>query len=566
MPALKTTYTLLSGIILCAIVGLIVMAAKYNSAFTDTSAAIHHTLMVLDETQHALSAVLEVDQGAPSDEVSKYVRIIRQSTADNKAQQARVDTLAGLIAAYSRLSAIERSDKSTTRTYTNTLRAIFLRMQAEENRLLALRERANAKSRDMLRAAIFVLLIIIFILLCASLLLILYNFRRRQLAEKGLLESEQRFSLLVQHVKDYAIFMIDPTGKVMTWNRGAEQIKGYKASDVIGQPISLFYTEEEINRQEPAENLKKAAELGSFETIGVRKRKDGSVFYADVVFTCMRNEKGKITGYIKITRDISEQIKAEEEMKQALQREKDLNEMKSRFVTLASHEFKTPLSVILSSTSLIEKYSAPEMEDKRMRHVQRIKSNVKNLRQILNDFLSLEKLEEGVVRNNPMPTDLVQLAEEAILDMEESCKAGQKIVLEVKGEPRMVGVDDHLLRNILNNLISNAVKYSPESTPILCTLQFQPETVDFIVVDSGIGIPAEEQEHLFERFFRAANVAGISGTGLGLSIVKRYLDLMDGHIEVASEPGKGTTFAVSLPALAEIGDTVAGHTESPLPL
>jgi len=150
--------------------------------------------------------------------------------------------------------------------------------------------------------------------------------------------------------------------------------------------------------------------------------------------------------------------------------------------------------------------------------------------------------------------------------MEESCKAGQKIVLEVKGEPRMVGVDDHLLRNILNNLISNAVKYSPESTPILCTLQFQPETVDFIVVDSGIGIPAEEQEHLFERFFRAANVAGISGTGLGLSIVKRYLDLMDGHIEVASEPGKGTTFAVSLPALAEIGDTVAGHTESPLPL
>jgi signal transduction histidine kinase len=236
--------------------------------------------------------------------------------------------------------------------------------------------------------------------------------------------------------------------------------------------------------------------------------------------------------------------------------------MKSRFVTLASHEFKTPLSVILSSTSLIEKYGAPEMEDKRMRHVHRIKSNVKNLRQILSDFLSLEKLEEGVIRNNPSSTDLIQLAEEAILDMEEFCKPGQKIALEVKGDARMVNVDDHLLRNILNNLLSNAVKYSPESTPVQCILQFHPATVNFIVIDSGIGIPAEEQAHLFERFFRAANVAGISGTGLGLSIVKRYLGLMDGHIEVTSESGKGTIFNITLPALAGIGYTLTGERDS----
>ncbi|MDO6429516.1 ATP-binding protein [Flavitalea sp. BT771] len=562
MPALKTTYTLLSGIILCAVVGLVVMAASYNRAFTDTSSAVHHTLVVLDETQQALSAVLEVDEGKPPDEIGKYVRILQQSTVDNKVQQARIDTLTRLIAAFSHRPAPERSDKSVRSAYTNSLRAIFLGMQREENRLLAVREQANAKSRDMLKSAIFVLLIVIFTLLCVSLLLILYNFRRRQLAEKGLLESEQRFSLLVQHVKDYAIFMIDPAGKVMTWNRGAEQIKGYKASEVIGQPISLFYTDEEIDRQEPQENLKKAAELGSFESVGLRRRKDGSVFYADVVFTCMRNEKGEITGYIKITKDITEQMKAEEEMKQALRREKDLNEMKSRFVTLASHEFKTPLSVILSSTSLIEKYSAPEMEDKRMRHVHRIKSNVKNLRQILSDFLSLEKLEEGVIKNNPTPTDLHQLAEEAILDMEESCKPGQTIALEVNGDPRMVNVDDHLLRNILNNLISNAVKYSPESAPIRCILQFQPETVNFMVVDTGIGIPAEEQEHLFERFFRAANTSGISGTGLGLSIVRRYLDLMDGRIEVSSEPGKGSIFTIMLPAVAEPGYALTSQRDS----
>jgi len=234
-------------------------------------------------------------------------------------------------------------------------------------------------------------------------------------------------------------------------------------------------------------------------------------------------------------------------MKHSLQREKDLNEMKSRFVSLASHEFKTPLSVILSSTSLIDKYSAPEMADKRQRHIHRIKSNVKNLRQILGDFLSLEKLEEGVVRNNPSAADIVELGEEVITDLEESCKSGQKIDLEISGEPRIVAVDVHLLHNILNNLLSNAVKYSPEYSPVRFFIEFLPGRIRFTVTDSGIGIPPEELGHLFERFFRASNTSGISGTGLGLSIVKKYLDLMGGQIEVASERGNGTTFIIAIP-------------------
>jgi len=178
----------------------------------------------------------------------------------------------------------------------------------------------------------------------------LYNFRRRKRAEKGLEESERRFDLLMQHVKDYAIFMIDPRGNVMTWNEGAEQIKGYKAEEVIGAPISIFYTDEDNARGEPEDNLRIAAALGSYECVGIRKRKDGTWLYADVVYTCMRNQRQEITGYVKITKDISEQRRAEEEMRLSLQKERELNEMKSRFVTLASHEFKTPLSVILSST------------------------------------------------------------------------------------------------------------------------------------------------------------------------------------------------------------------------
>jgi len=275
-----------------------------------------------------------------------------------------------------------------------------------------------------------------------------------------------------------------------------------------------------------------------------------------VVFTATRDEEGNLTGFIKITKDITVQMQVREDLSKALARERELSEMKSRFVTLASHEFKTPLSVILSSVNLIEKYQDDASADKRWRHVHRIKSNVNNLRQLLNDFLSLEKLEEGVVRNEPVRTDLVKLSEEAIQDLEEACKDGQQMALEVTGNVHDVFLDQQLLRNILNNLLSNAIKYSPGGGLLRFRLEFAGDLVTFAVTDQGIGIPPEEQEHLFERFFRAKNTTGISGTGLGLSIVKKYLDLMDGTISVESQPGTGSTFTITLPAKVASRDEI----------
>jgi signal transduction histidine kinase len=280
-------------------------------------------------------------------------------------------------------------------------------------------------------------------------------------------------------------------------------------------------------------------------------RKDGSAFWASVVLTSLLDEKGTLTGFIKITRDISEQKKADEELRKALSREKELNELKSRFVSLASHEFKTPLSVILSSISLIDKYDAPEMGDKRHRHVQRIKSNVCNLKQILNDFLSLEKLEQGLIGNNPVLADVVKMAERNVADLEEYLKEDQCIILETMGERRLVDIDQHLLSNILNNLLSNAVKYSSAGSTARFLIEFCPGTVRLAITDTGIGIPEDEQAHLFERFFRAGNTTGVSGTGLGLSIVKKYLDLMEGNIQVSSHPGIGSTFLVTIPTGTE---------------
>ncbi len=393
------------------------------------------------------------------------------------------------------------------------------------------------------------LLLVSLLLMIVALAFLAYDhFTRGKAAEDHRLLLEQRLSFMVQHIKDYAIFLIDPEGRVMSWNKGAQQIKGYTEAEIIGKPISVFYTEEDNESGEPFQNLQKALEDGRYESVGLRKRKDGSVFYADVVFTPFYDESETLKGFIKITRDITEQKKVEENMVNALAREKELNEMKSRFVTLASHEFKTPLSVILSSVSLIEKYPDTGMQEKRVKHIHRIKSNVNNLKQILNDFLSLEKLEEGIVQNSPLETDLQNLVADTIRDITEACKESQQIRLITVGTPGPVKVDTHLLQNVLNNLLSNAIKYSPECTSIDCTIEYKPGFVEIHIKDQGIGIPPEEQKQLFERFFRATNTGGISGTGLGLSIVKKYLDLMGGSIRMTSTPGTGSTFTVSIPA------------------
>lgn len=394
---------------------------------------------------------------------------------------------------------------------------------------------------------ITLLLALIVFLSLALATLYFVNFNRRIAAEEGRNEIERNLRTVIHSIKDYAIFLVDPEGRVTSWNQGAQRIKGYTEAEIIGKPISVFYTDEEARSGEPFRNLLRAAEDGRFESVGLRKRKDGSFFFADVVFTPMYDDNNRLKGFIKITRDITDQKAAESNMLGALQREKELNDLKSRFVTLASHEFKTPLSVILSSTNLIEKYTGEDMQENRLKHTQRIRSNVNNMKQILNDFLSLEKLETGIIENTPAKTRLPEFLHKLIEEMEEARKEGQQIHLHIEGETRVVPVDTQLLRNILNNLISNAIKYSSEQGAIDCTLRFEPRAISIAIRDQGIGIPAGEQAHLFERFFRASNTVGISGTGLGLSIVRRYLDLVGGEISVESRPGEGSTFTVHLP-------------------
>jgi signal transduction histidine kinase len=244
--------------------------------------------------------------------------------------------------------------------------------------------------------------------------------------------------------------------------------------------------------------------------------------------------------------------KAQQEIYKALQKEKELHELKSRFVTIASHEFRTPLSTVLSSASLITKYKTAEDDDKRLKHVGRIKSAVHNLTNILNDFLSISRMEEGKIYNVPSTFDLHNFASEMVDEMQGFLKEGQRIEYQHQGEQSVVHLDKQLMRNVMINLLSNGSKYSGENSTIWFKTIIKDKTITLVVRDEGIGIPDEDKTHLFTPFFRAQNVTNIQGTGLGLNIVKKYVEIMGGELRYESELGIGTTFTITLPYTAQI--------------
>jgi PAS domain S-box-containing protein len=239
------------------------------------------------------------------------------------------------------------------------------------------------------------------------------------------------------------------------------------------------------------------------------------------------------------------------ELSEALDKERQLNEIKSRFVSMASHEFRTPLSAVLSSASLLSKYQKEEEQEKRDRHITRIKDSVKHLNDILEDFLSLGRLDEGRIAAEPVEFNLKELINEVLADLKLLMKPGQHFQLSFSGQEK-VFADKRLLKNILINVLSNAIKFSGEAMPVDIAIQSRGEDVEINVTDKGIGISEEDQEHLFTSFFRATNASNIQGTGLGLHIVKRYIDLMNGEVTLRSRLDEGTIVTIIFPSEKKI--------------
>jgi PAS domain S-box-containing protein len=251
------------------------------------------------------------------------------------------------------------------------------------------------------------------------------------------------------------------------------------------------------------------------------------------------------------TLELAEMIRklteSKKEVDMALEKERELNNLKSRFISTASHEFRTPLATIMSSVSLTGKYAESMDKNSMFKHIDRVKSSVNHLTDILNDFLSLDKLEEGAVLANPEYLGLNELISTITDEIKSIAKAGQRIGFTGLLDNDQIFIDKRILKNIMFNLISNAIKYSNENTNIDIKLSRDANSLTIEIKDQGIGIPLEDQAHIFERFYRANNSGNMQGTGLGLNIVKKYVEILKGDIQFKSVPEKGTKFTLKFP-------------------
>jgi PAS domain S-box-containing protein len=393
------------------------------------------------------------------------------------------------------------------------------------------------------------------------------------------------------------IVVTDHLGTIINFNKYAESQFGYEKNEVVGKPVEIllphslhgihrvhrtdFYHHPEPRRmgegrdlfalkkdrtQFPVEVSLSHYAIGS-ETfviafvidITVRKRSEALVRKQnadlekgtkDILELNAELEQKVDDRTIMLRETLVELERSRKELNEALIVEKELSDLKYRFVTAASHEFRTPLSTILSSAFILGKYDKDEYGEKKEKHILRIKKAVEGMKGILEDFLSLGKLEEGKVqvKMEEMPAEeCIEELRVAIGEMEHLLKAGQLIRLEQTSHRKTCVIDRHMLKSIFINLISNAVKFSPENSVILVVLNFSTDHFTMTVKDAGIGIPIGDQAHLFDRFFRAENAANIQGSGLGLHIIGKYIELLKGTISVNSQLDLGSTFIVNIP-------------------
>lgn len=376
------------------------------------------------------------------------------------------------------------------------------------------------------------------------------------------------------------ILITNAFGEISMINPSACKLFGYEEKELIGQKIEKLVPEQfrsrhQKQREEYTETPHPRSMGKGIELYALRK--DGSFFPVEISLspyisskerfiiafivdiTERQEAQKKLKNYSKelekeveqrtmvLREAIDELEKTKEELNVIIAKEKELNDLKTRFVSMVSHEFRTPLATILSSLSLVSKYTEIQDKEKQEKHIQRIKNSVNNLTEILNDVLSLSKLEEGKIIVSKELISIESEIKEIITEMQLICKPGQKIHYQHKGNNEMAYLDPKILRHVMMNLISNAIKFSHENQPIKVDSMNDENEIFLSVKDEGIGISEEDQKNLFESFYRAQNAVNIQGTGLGLNIVARYVDLCGGKIKLESKLNNGTKFIIKIP-------------------
>ena len=376
--------------------------------------------------------------------------------------------------------------------------------------------------------------------------LIFRDITKRKQAAEALLKSEKRYRSVVNNVKD-VICQTDETGIWTFLNPSWTEITGFSIQESIGTNFLNYVhpDDRQLNFEQFHSLITRQKEYCHHE---IRYRtQDGSVRWIEAFFRLTLDANDAIIGTSGTLHDITERRRAEEEIRKALAQEKELNELKSRFVSMTSHEFRTPLTTILSSAELLEYYAHRWDDQKKISHLHRIQNTVQHMTSLLDDVLLIGKADAGKLEFNPTPLDLEQFYLSLLEEMQLNISEQHTLKFVSNAPSTRACMDEKLLRHIFGNLLSNAIKYSPQGGTVNLKLAYQDGEAIVQIQDEGIGIPKEEQKRLFESFHRASNVDKIQGTGLGLAIVKRAVDLHRGRIAVSSEVGVGSTFTVTLP-------------------
>jgi PAS domain S-box-containing protein len=377
------------------------------------------------------------------------------------------------------------------------------------------------------------------------------------IANSGLAETIKHggriYELMVNSVRDYAIFMLDPAGYIASWNQGAQRIKGYAADEIIGRHFSVFYTEDALAIGHPQHELEVAAREGRFEEEGWRVRKDGTMFWANVVLTAVRDERGELIGFAKITRDLTERRNAEQRAladARRLAEAESANAAKAEFLTAMSHELRTPLNAIGGYTELLSLGLGGPITPEQVDYLERIRHSQQHLMGIISDLLNFSRIEAGHLSYDIVPTPLIQVIEAVVPLVETQAKTkGVSLIIDPTERDCIALADRAKADQILLNLLSNAIKFTSRGGTVIVRCQTGDKVASIQVTDTGVGIHEDKIEAIFEPFVQLGRSLSSAheGTGLGLAISRDLARAMNGNLSVVSKVGAGSTFTLTLP-------------------
>jgi PAS domain S-box-containing protein len=393
------------------------------------------------------------------------------------------------------------------------------------------------------------------------------NSARKHVEEK-LRWTEESFRLMVESVSDYAIVMLDPEGHVVSWNTGAERIKGFLAEEIVGQHFARFYPHEEVVMEKPQRDLDLAATTGRHEDEGWRVRKDGSTFWANVVLTAIRDQAGSLRGFAKLTRDLTERNKVETALTNAKATAEKANLAKSDFLSSMSHELRSPLNAILGFAQLMESDS-PAPSSSQKESIGQILHAGWYLLELINEILDLAMIESGKLSMSLEPVSLVEVILECQLMIEPLAqRRGIHMTFPTFDVPHSVKADRTRIKQVLINLLTNAIKYNQVGGSVIveCSGTTTSNHVRVTVTDTGPGLPPEKVAQLFQPFNRLGQEGqSEEGTGIGLVVSKRLVELMEGVIGVQSTVGRGSVFWVELLSTAALALSTRIETAEAIP-